>query len=397
MNQPVSPTVLHRPLFFVSFPLIFLSFSLPIYAKSLGASALEIGGLFTVFTVSLIIIRPMVGVGLDRYGRRWFLISALLIYAVTSLLFSAASSLETLYLARLFQGIGASLLLITVDTITTDLTTADNRAQAMGRNMEQQSRGGMVGIMVGFTLMGALQQSLGWQAAFVGYSLMALLGAFFAFRNVPESSTAEAASFDWHPWRGLELKPRLIRLMVVVFIAGFAQALIQPIYLIYLQDHHTVNIMTLGWAFFPAGIVYMLLPSRMGKLSDRFGRAEVMAFGFLLSGLLYSMFPFLPNLIWLVVLYTLSAVGGAMADPARQAMVGDLANEQERGRIYGVYELVVGIGASLGPLLGGWIYDNVGQDIPFFMNGFLMLLAAVWAGLTLRQKTSEQTSGDTRI
>ena len=78
MNQPVSPTVLHRPLFFVSFPLIFLSFSLPIYAKSLGASALEIGGLFTVFTVSLIVIRPMVGVGLDRYGRRWFLISALL-------------------------------------------------------------------------------------------------------------------------------------------------------------------------------------------------------------------------------------------------------------------------------------------------------------------------------
>ena len=74
-----------------------------------------------------------------------------------------------------------------------------------------------------------------------------------------------------------------------------------------------------------------------------------------------------------------------MAGPARQAMVGDLANEQERGRVYGLYELVVGIGASLGPLLGGWIYDNVGQDIPFFMNGALMLLAAVWAGLTLRE------------
>jgi predicted MFS family arabinose efflux permease len=234
--------------------------------------------------------------------------------------------------------------------------------------------------------MATLQQSLGWQIAFVGYSLMALLGAFFAFRNVPETRPEQDGSFDWHPWRGLELKPQLIRLMLVVLVAGFAQALIQPIYLIYLLDHHTVDTMTLGLAFFPAGIVYMLLPSRMGKLSDRFGRAEVMATGFLLTGLLYSAFPFLPNLIWLVVLYTLSAVGGAMADPARQAMVGDLANEQERGRVYGVYELVVGIGMSLGPLLGGWIYDNVGQDIPFFINGALLLLAAVWAGLTLREK-----------
>ena len=391
ISQPTSPDVLHKPLFFVSFPLIFLSFSLPIYAKSLGASALEIGGLFTVFTISLIVIRPLVGVGLDRHGRRWFLIAALLIYSVTSLLFSVATSLETLYLARLFQGVGASLLLITVDTITTDLTNRSNRAASMGKNTEKQTRGGMLGIMLGFTLIGALQQSLGWQVAFIGYSLMALVGAFFAFRNVPESRPAQAGSFDWHPWRGLEFKPRLIRLMMVVFVASFAQALIQPIYLIYLQDRHTVDMMTLGWAFFPAGVVYMLLPSRTGKLSDKFGRAETMAAGFLLSGLLYSMFPFLPNLIWLVVLYTLSAVGGALADPARQAMVGDLSNEQERGRVYGVYELVVGIGSSLGPLLGGWIYDNVGQDIPFYLNGALLLLAAVWAGFTLREETHPGT------
>jgi len=389
MTQPASPSVLHKPFFFVSFPLIFLSFILPIYAKSLGASALEIGGLFTVFTVSLIVIRPMVGIGLDRYGRRWFLVSALLVYAATSLFFSVASSLEALYLARLLQGVGASLMLITVDTITADLTTPANRAAAMGRNMEMYTRGGMFGAMIGIALMAALQQSLGWEIAFVGYSLMALLGAFFAFRNVPETRPKQDVSVDWHPWRGLILKPRLIRLMLVVFVAGFAQALIEPIYLIYLLDHHAVDTMTLGMAFFPAGIVYMLLPSRMGRLSDRFGRAEVMATGFLLAGLLYSALPFLPNLIWLALLYTLSAVGGAMAGPARQAMVGDLADEQERGRVYGLYELVVGIGASLGPLLGGWMYDNVGQDIPFFINGALMLLAAVWAGLTLRERNSQ--------
>ena len=71
MTQPNSPSVLHRPFFLASFPQLFLPFVLPIYAKMLGASALEIGGLFAAFTVSVIVIRPMVGVGLGRYGRRW--------------------------------------------------------------------------------------------------------------------------------------------------------------------------------------------------------------------------------------------------------------------------------------------------------------------------------------
>ncbi|HIG42836.1 MAG: MFS transporter [bacterium] len=300
--------------------------------------------------------------------------------------FFLSRHLEALLLARLLQGIGASLLIITIDTITTDLTTKNTRAAAIGRNMEMYSRGGMVGIVIGFSVMTILDQSLGWQIAFVSYSSMALLGAFFAYRHVPETVKKNSGTFDWHPWRGLELKPRLIRLMLVAFVAGFADAMIRPIFLIYLLDRYSVDTMTIGMVLLPALIVYMLLPSRVGKLSDRIGKAEVMAVGFLMTGLLYITLPLLPNLIWLVVLYTLSAVGGAMADPARQAMVGDLSNEQERGRIYGLYELVVSLGASMGPIFGGWIYDNVGQSLPFFINGMLLVLAASWAGMTLREK-----------
>ena len=69
---------LRTGIFFVSLPFGILMFALPLVGREMGASALEIGGLFSVFALMLVIVRPLVGHGLDRFGRRPFLIAGLL-------------------------------------------------------------------------------------------------------------------------------------------------------------------------------------------------------------------------------------------------------------------------------------------------------------------------------
>ena len=65
---------LWKSVFWISFPFGVLSFLLPIYGRDIGASALEIGGFYSAFSLVPAIIRPFLDRALDRWGRRPFLI-----------------------------------------------------------------------------------------------------------------------------------------------------------------------------------------------------------------------------------------------------------------------------------------------------------------------------------
>ncbi|MDI7274794.1 MAG: MFS transporter, partial [Anaerolineae bacterium] len=135
-----------------SFGMLF--FLLPVYARRLGASALEIGGLFSVFGLVLLLLRPLVGWALDRYPRKGFLIAAFLFYAVAMGLFAAGgSSLTILYLARLVQGLGASLLWISAYTMATDGVVLEQRGRAVGRVDGASAQGGLYGTAFGFSFL----------------------------------------------------------------------------------------------------------------------------------------------------------------------------------------------------------------------------------------------------
>lgn len=383
-EQPTSAlttAVLYRPIFLASLGFTFLAFGLPIYSKSLGATAFAIGGLYSVFTVTTVFIRPLVGWSLDRYGRKPFLLAGFAGYVLAMTTFALASSLESLYLARIFQGMASALLWISINTIVADLSPPQERGRLMGRISETSARSEITGMFVAFFLLSILPEESTWTAIFGVFAVMTAVAVWLAYRTVPETRPqALALNRDDKP-----VSPRLFRLMVIVFTTGISAAMIAPIYLIYLQDKFTTDISTLAWAFLPAGLVYSLLPSRLGRLGDRWGRAPLMALGMAGAGLLSLALPRLPGLVWLIGLYTLTAVGWAMADPSEAALVADLAGTSGHGRAYGLYTFANSLGATIGPLLGGWLYDQAGQAVPFYINGFVLLFSAVWAMLALRQ------------
>lgn len=55
-----------------SFSFTMIAFMLPIYTKMLGGNAVSIGGLFSIFSIVTLLLRPFIGKGIDSYGRKNF-------------------------------------------------------------------------------------------------------------------------------------------------------------------------------------------------------------------------------------------------------------------------------------------------------------------------------------
>jgi len=380
--------------FWVSFPFGILSFVLPIYGKELGASALEIGGFFSAISFVPVVVRPVLGRALDRWGRRPFLLGGLLGYVAAMVLFVLADTVWLLTAARFAQGIGQALLWLSAYTIVADIAPESGRGHDFGSIDEAVSRGAIIGTTVGFGAIFALEGldlklTQIWPWLFVAYTVPALLALWNGWQGVPETRPQVGAK----PVENRPLSGQLLALMGIVFVTGASTAMVWPLLMIFLQDALQANVGALAIAYLPAALVSAFLPSRMGRIADRWGRKGPMVAGLVIGALASALIPHLRSLLALTALWTVEALGYTASAPAERAFVADIAGEDTRGTSYGLYTFAFFLGSALGPLAGGWLYDHLGHAAPFYLNALVLLVGALLVTAVLREPaTSNQQS-----
>jgi DHA1 family multidrug resistance protein-like MFS transporter len=380
---------LNRALLLVSLPFGILNFVLPIYGKQIGASAVEIGLLFSIFSLMTVLLRPLVGAGLDRYGRRWFFIAGLAAYGLAMLAFAFSTAIFSLIIARMLQGVAAAVLWLAVNAIVADLAQAGGRGGAFGNVSQSTNQGGIIGTFIGFTVLFRLGIASGWQPLFIGYAAAGAFAVLLALRRMPETRPAALAKNDPGLSSGLCVifhSGSLLVLMLVGLLTAASSSMLSPIFMIFLQEKFQADISVLALAFLPSALVWAALPTRLGKLSDRFGRKPLMVLAMFIAAVDSFIVPRMASLAALAILWAVEAVCFAASDPASQALVTDLTGEEQRGRVFGIYAFSSGLGAVIGPLAGGWLYDAIGQTAPFLINAGVLALSGVVLWLVLEKK-----------
>jgi MFS family permease len=173
--------------------------------------------------------------------------------------------------------------------------------------------------------------------------------------------------------------------MGIVCLTGASGAMVWPLLMIFLQDSLGANLTALAAAYSPAALMSAFLPSRMGRLADRFGRRPLMIAGLVVGACASILIPHLRSIGLLAILWTVESIGYAASIPAERAFVADIAGEDTRGSSYGLYTFAYFLGALVGPLAGGWLYDHAGHAIPFYVNGLGLLLGGLLVAAALRE------------
>lgn len=171
-------------------------------------------------------------------------------------------------------------------------------------------------------------------------------------------------------------------LALVLLLASLDQTIVSTALPIIVRDIGGLS--HLSWIVTAYLLATTVVVPLYGKLGDLFGRRIVLQAAviiFLIGSALCGMAQNLPELIAFRIL---QGLGGGGLIVTAIAVVGDVVPPRERGRYQGFFGGVFGLSTVLGPLIGGFIVDNLSWRWIFLINVPFALLALAVINRTFR-------------
>jgi EmrB/QacA subfamily drug resistance transporter len=144
----------------------------------------------------------------------------------------------------------------------------------------------------------------------------------------------------------------------------------------------TVNAYTLSFA---------VLLVTGGRLGDIFGRRKMFLFGVVAFGLSSAFIGFSQSSAWLVAGRAAQGVGAAFMMPATLSIISNAFPPQERGKAIGTWAGVSAMALAIGPVVGGFLVENVSWQSIFFLN-VPVAIVAVFVTVAAARESRDETS-----
>ncbi len=169
-------------------------------------------------------------------------------------------------------------------------------------------------------------------------------------------------------------------IVVVISLATFMEVLdtaIANVSLSHIAGSLAVSIDQATWVLTSYLVANAIVVPISGWLGDVMGRKRfyMMSVGiFTLASLACG---FAPSLPFLVASRVLQGIGGGGLASSEQSFLADTFPPSQRGKAFAAYGIVVVVGPTIGPTLGGWITDNISWHWIFLINvpvGIISLL-----------------------
>lgn len=342
-----------------------------LYADSLGASAMVIGLLFSVYALIPMLLAIQVGKWLDRYGS-WKMASlggiGILLSLSVPILYP---SLVTLFISQVVMGTCQIFVAVSLQKTVGNLP--GHRDKLMATFTFVASSGGLVGpILSGFTYdYFGFRASFGLSslAVFVALCIGVLLGRHkWGIGKASSKLTHENTSSSWSMLHHVQLRHALIISGLVLYSKDLFVAYF-PVY----ASGLGMTPSTIGVVLSASAGMAMVVRFFQFRLVQTFGRPRVLMTSLMISGIAYLLIPLTAFPIILGVLAALLGAGLGLGQPLSLVYSLNVSPEKRQGEVLGMRLTFNRASQFFAPIIFGGIGGLLGLLPIFWVSGSILL------------------------
>jgi MFS family permease len=365
------------------------AFITPLRIHELGGDKIQVGLLFSVFTITAAGLSLPAGFLADRFGRRSLILFSILSGGVAQLGMAAASSVGPWYLWQLLAGLGGGASQAALFAALADAAPGRRLGRAMGwLTLSMQ-----VGFLVGPALTGLSLQWLSLQAALAastGLFGLALVVTLFGIHSTP------AVRKEWDlagPLRQITGRRGFLPACVGLLSGTLLWGTLQTFLPLYGKEQLGLPATQIGYMIAIQAVANGLSRIPVGRLVDRARqRGQIVIVGLVGFAACLALLPHLSGFWPTVTLLVLSVPLLAAVYVALSVVFSDLATQETRGVSMGIYGTVLFVGLGVGPAIFGTVMEHSGYAAGFTACALTGLLLAGLMAVLRRAPARAQTA-----
>jgi EmrB/QacA subfamily drug resistance transporter len=161
-----------------------------------------------------------------------------------------------------------------------------------------------------------------------------------------------------------------------------------------IQKDLGASISGLEWTVNAYTLSFAVLLVTGGRLGDLFGRRRMFLFGVVVFGASSGFIGLSQSEAWLVGGRAAQGIGAAFMMPATLSIITNAFPAHERGKAIGTWAGVSALALAIGPVVGGFLVENVSWQSIFFLNlpvAALAVVVTLFATHESRDETAAQS------
>jgi DHA1 family multidrug resistance protein-like MFS transporter len=368
-------------------------YALPMYmVEHLHLSGKALGSAIATFLLCEALLKFPLGHLSDRFGRKIFIVLGPLLIALNPVALVALPKRLWLliYPLRAADGVGAAALWPPLFALVGDKVRDRSRAVAMSfMNLVYVAAIGAAAIIGSYVTHFTKNDYFPFYVATGLLLLSALVAHLGLDRDGPKHAVAPSeATLAERLQDDLALAKRtkypLPLILVISFLMSLGVLMLANFLVLYLTLDLKLLTHHIGPFMAALAVPVVILGIPLGHAADRWGTSLAVRISLCLSAAIMWFIPSSHNIFVFGGVAVLLVSSHILGTPAWLALVSQLAPTNKRGAVMGMVATAEGIGAVLGPLAGGALWDK-GHSYIFYGAAATLTAAALVALFTLRQ------------